>query len=238
MNQTVQEADTRQRVLECATRLFAEKGFRQTTISDICEAAGANIAAVNYYFGSKDNLYQEAWRHAYSLTREAREGLLTGATDLPPGEVLRRFVRTRLDDITRGGPESCFWQILDREHHDPTAAHGAIIREVFRPLAQRLVGVVCEVLGARASERLSKLSFFGLVGSLAFLALHRDIVRQVFGRDMLTEADSDAVYDHLVRFLFAGLAASREALEGGEIHPSLRTAQAEAATTSEANPDE
>jgi len=221
MNHPAHEADTRQRVLECATRLFAERGFRQTTISDICQAAGANIAAVNYYFGSKENLYQEAWRHAYSLTREAREGLLDRAGEMSPEEVIRRFVRTRLDDITRGGPENYFWQILEKEHHDPTPAHEAIIREVFRPLAMRLIGLVEEILGPRGSETLAKLSFFGLAGSLGFLALHRQIVRQVFGRDILTQSDADAVYDHVMRFFFAGLSASREALERGEAHPAL-----------------
>ena len=233
MNHTAHEADTRQRVLECATRLFAERGFRQTTISDICQAAGANIAAVNYYFGSKENLYQEAWRHAYSLTREAREGLLDRAGEMSPEEVIRRFIRTRLDDITRGGPENYFWQILDREHHEPTPAHRAIIREVFRPLADRLVAVVARLLGPRASETLARLSFFALVGSLAFVALHRDIVGQVFGRDALSETDSDAVYDHVMRFFFAGLSASREALERGEAHPAL-TAPGDTATNDEA----
>ena len=49
---------TRDRILESACRAFAERGFRETTISDICRAAQANIAAVNYYFGSKEKLYE------------------------------------------------------------------------------------------------------------------------------------------------------------------------------------
>ena len=233
MKQAEHAPDTRQRVLECATRLFAERGFRETTVSDICQAARANIAAVNYYFGSKENLYREAWRHAYGLTREAREGLLSRADDLPPEEVIRRFVRTRLDDISRGGPESYFWQILEKEHHNPTPAHEAIIREVLRPWAQRLVALVGRMLGPRASERLAKMTFFGLAGTLGFLALNRRIVREVFGHDRLSETDSAALYDHVMRFFFAGLAASRQALERGETHPALM-----AATTDEARPDD
>ena len=53
-------ADTRQRLIEAAGEVFAERGFRAATIRDIVERAGANIAAVNYHFGDKENLYVEA----------------------------------------------------------------------------------------------------------------------------------------------------------------------------------
>ena len=50
---------TRAAVLEAAGRIFAERGYAETTSKEICELAGANSAAVNYYFGGKNNLYEE-----------------------------------------------------------------------------------------------------------------------------------------------------------------------------------
>ena len=56
---------TRQRLLEAAGEIFAEQGFRQTTVRDICARAGANVAAVNYHFGDKEKLYSEVLRFAH-----------------------------------------------------------------------------------------------------------------------------------------------------------------------------
>jgi AcrR family transcriptional regulator len=58
-------------LLDAACRTFAEKGYRDATIAEICQRAGANIAAVNYYFRDKETLYVEAWRLAFKRSLEA-----------------------------------------------------------------------------------------------------------------------------------------------------------------------
>ena len=56
--------DPRQRLLETAGQIFAEKGFDGATVREICRRAGVNIAAVNYYFRDKERLYIEAVKEA------------------------------------------------------------------------------------------------------------------------------------------------------------------------------
>jgi AcrR family transcriptional regulator len=51
---------TRDKLLDVAGRIFADRGYRAATIREICVAAGANVAAVNYHFGDKLGLYTEA----------------------------------------------------------------------------------------------------------------------------------------------------------------------------------
>jgi TetR/AcrR family transcriptional regulator, regulator of cefoperazone and chloramphenicol sensitivity len=53
---------TRKRLLAAAGRVFAEKGYRDATIAEICRLAGTNIASVNYHFSDKESLYREASR--------------------------------------------------------------------------------------------------------------------------------------------------------------------------------
>ena len=65
MNTATYAAGTRERLLKIACELFAEKGYPSASISEITRLAGANKASVNYHFGSKEKLYQEAWRHAH-----------------------------------------------------------------------------------------------------------------------------------------------------------------------------
>ena len=57
--------NTRQSLLEAAGEVFAKKGFWSATHEEICSRANANLAAINYHFGSKENLYVEAWKHSY-----------------------------------------------------------------------------------------------------------------------------------------------------------------------------
>lgn len=53
--------DTKQRILEEACRIFADKGYRNATHAEICRSAGTNVASINYYFGTKENLYREVF---------------------------------------------------------------------------------------------------------------------------------------------------------------------------------
>ena len=60
------DQETRQRLLEAAARLFAARGFTHVTVREICNAANANVAAVNYHFGDKLGLYEP--KHLSPLT--------------------------------------------------------------------------------------------------------------------------------------------------------------------------
>jgi len=87
--------ETRDRLLEEAEPLFAERGFEATSVRDITAAAGANLAAVNYHFGGKDKLYREVFRRRLtalarqstgSSTRLCRMILMTEPPSLDAGE--------------------------------------------------------------------------------------------------------------------------------------------------------
>ena len=71
------DAETRERLIEAGERLFAQQGFKRVTVREICRAARANVAAVNYHFGDKLGLYREVLqgaikRHARPTRRRAR----------------------------------------------------------------------------------------------------------------------------------------------------------------------
>ena len=58
-------ARTQKNLLTAASEIFAEKGFRDSTIAEISKRARTNVAAINYHFGDKETLYREAWRHSF-----------------------------------------------------------------------------------------------------------------------------------------------------------------------------
>src|ERR1700761_5661167 len=74
---------TRQRLLEVAGQVFAEKGFDRTTGKEICEQAGINTAAVNYYYGGIEGLYTAVVQEAHSrfVTFAAAAAAIADKTD-------------------------------------------------------------------------------------------------------------------------------------------------------------
>src|SRR5229473_4084962 len=86
---------TRDKLIEAAGHVFAERGYRAATIREICRRAGANIAAVNYTFGDKMGLYTEVLRHS---VRSARTAALAAALDAShtPEDMIRGVIRARL----------------------------------------------------------------------------------------------------------------------------------------------
>ena len=102
--------ETRQRLLAAAAEVFAQKGFWETTHAEICEKAKANTAAVNYHFGSKENLYVEAWKYAFEKSVEAHPPEGGVAPDAPVQERLHGRVLAFMQP--HRGPE----QPRDRDH--------------------------------------------------------------------------------------------------------------------------
>src|SRR6516164_5690310 len=81
----------RERLLEAAGEIFAEKGFKGATVREIIDRAGVNIAAVNYYFRDKERLYIEAVKHA--ACGEPEEVHLAWPPNTPAAVKLRDFIR-------------------------------------------------------------------------------------------------------------------------------------------------
>ncbi len=67
------DRETRDRLLRAGERLFAERGFKKVTVREICRAAGANVAAINYHFGDKLGLYREVMKTAIDAMRATND---------------------------------------------------------------------------------------------------------------------------------------------------------------------
>ena len=65
------EKDTKEKILEVANDLFAEKGFNGTSIRDIAKVADVNLSAVNYHFSNKENLYCQVFQQNHKWMEES-----------------------------------------------------------------------------------------------------------------------------------------------------------------------
>src|SRR5438094_6250621 len=97
------DRETRERVLRTAARLFAERGFKKVTVRDICRAARANVAAVNYHFGDKQGLYREVLQMAIDVVRATTDAGRKAGEGQPPREKLRRYFSVFLHRVLTPG---------------------------------------------------------------------------------------------------------------------------------------
>ncbi|MEN6617542.1 MAG: TetR/AcrR family transcriptional regulator, partial [Syntrophorhabdus sp.] len=83
---------SKKRILWAAGEIFSETGFRQATIRQISKRAGVNIASINYYFQSKDNLYRETLRYWKNVAFEKYPRELGTSQSDPPEKRLEGFI--------------------------------------------------------------------------------------------------------------------------------------------------
>ena len=142
-----QADDTRSRLIESASAAFAESGFRGTTIADICERAGANVASVNYYFGSKEKLYDEVLAHTARVADELfpRDGGLP--ENAPAEERLRAFVTALLLRSMSDGPGGRFHAMVALEFANPGSTVIHKMKAELRTERLLLQSIVADLVG-------------------------------------------------------------------------------------------
>src|ERR1043165_6215097 len=154
---------TREKLLAAASAVFAEAGFRNATVRQICQRAGANIAAVNYHFRDKEGLYAEVLKTAYvrALDRYPVDfGLPENATVEQRLEV---FVRSFLLRVFDDGPHSHHGKLMAREMVEPTAALDSVVHTAMGRQAQAIMHIVRDLLGRSAADERCRLCGMSVV---------------------------------------------------------------------------
>lgn len=195
---------TRERILESACELFAETGFAGTTTQDICAKAEANVAAVNYHFRSKENLYREVWAHLHELAMERWTRNLEGAATAE--EKLRAFIRLRVESILSSGPESRLPRIIHWEMGQPTALHEELGERYMHRKRMWFTDVVRQVVGDTVDDHTVRLAGFCIQSPLIHLSEMKMRPAHVHRRKHThSEADPEALVETLCTFALAGL---------------------------------
>lgn len=200
---------TREKLLAAASDLFMEKGFRDTTVAEICRRADANISAVNYYFGSKEALYQEAWRHSFAESAKAHPHDGGVADDAPAEERLAGRVKALIERIADENNRDFY--ISQMEFANPTGLLEEVMRVELIPQRERTLALVRELLGPEATEQQVVFCETCVIG----MCLNPLLMRRVRQRGKSAELpppidDLGAFAEHVVRFALAGIGEMRE----------------------------
>jgi AcrR family transcriptional regulator len=199
------DAETRARVLDSAKRLFGERGFKRVTVRDICRAAKANVAAVNYHFGDKLGLYREVLLSAAEAMRETNDAAREAGEGQPPDEELRRYIGVFLHRVLAPGSEAVH-RLITREMNDPTPALDIIVEQGVRPRVEYLAGVIARMIGGDPHEQ-RVLRCVASVQAQAVAYFPNPIAARMGFGFKPTPAEIDKVAHHIATFSLAGVRA-------------------------------
>ena len=181
---------TKDRILYAAEELFAQQGFASTSLRQVTSRADVNIAAVNYHFGSKENLVNEVFRRRMDDMSHERLAALQRAVEAHPGElepILAAFVEPALamaQDRHGGG---AFIRVIARAYAESNDSlrkflsdqYGHVPREIAKALGACVSGLGKEDLYWRLDFLSGALTYamadFGLIKRPAGVseAVHR-----------------------------------------------------------------
>jgi AcrR family transcriptional regulator len=204
--------ETRERLLDAAVEVFADKGFWEATTAEICRKAGANAAAVNYHFGSKEDLYVESWRHAFRRSLDA----YPPHGGVPDTAAARKRLHARIRTILRRitDPKSHGFDMLHKEMANPTGLLTGVVRESIEPMRRELAAIVRELLGKNATDEQVRLCQMSIKSQCFGPMLHERQRKKAPAKPPLPgpptlEIDLDTLADHITRFSLAGIRAIR-----------------------------
>jgi len=211
LNNDITNKNVKDRLLDAAEKLFCERGFKGTSIRDIASSAGCNIASVNYYFGSKEKLYEDVWHRHLIPMRDARiasiDKVMSQAGARPDLEdLLRSFADTFVGSMVDINMVSRLSKLMAREYIDSHLPTSIFVDKVIKPTItamQKALLKTCPDL----DESSIHLIVFSIVGQLVHLVHVTTIFEQVGDELGLPILDSDEMINHIVKFSAAGIRA-------------------------------
>ncbi len=196
---------TRERLIEAAGRVFADRGFGHATVREICAKAGANLAAVNYHFRDKEGLYSAVIAQAqvgHGAMGRVRSETLAGAT---PEDRLRAFILNYMLRLFDENRPSWNGTLIAREMIEPTAALDDVVANTIRPRFQFLSSLVREILGNAASEDRVRLAAASVIGQCLIYAHCRPVMDRLFDDERYDRRRTEQRAGHIAEFSIAAL---------------------------------
>jgi len=193
---------TREKLIEAAGHVFAERGYRAATIREICRRAGANVAAVNYTFGDKMGLYTEVLRHSVRAAQTAEMNAALDAS-LSPEDTIRGVIRARLMSLCREARPDWHFRLVMHEFSHPTRAMTRVIDEGMRPVYERVRKAAGEILGLPDDHETTRLSVNSIVGQILFYTFSRPVLARLQPELKLTSNQLDRIADHIANLSLA-----------------------------------
>ncbi|ANB17407.1 TetR/AcrR family transcriptional regulator [Dokdonella koreensis] len=199
---------TRQRILGAAEELFARHGFAGASLRQVTASAKVNLAAVNYHFGSKENLIEEVFRRRLDELNARRLELLAQCRDRPQlslEEVLDAFVRPALELSLSDNGGAAFVRVLARAYAEHDERLRRFLSDNYGHVLKEFAAVFARLLPRLDKEELYwRLDIVS--GALTYAMADFGVLKR--RGDVSEQVHRERTASHLIRFAAAGLRAA------------------------------
>lgn len=211
-------------LIDAAEQLFAEKGFESVSVRDICQLAKANVAAVNYHFGSREALIALVMTRYITPVNEERLARLDKAERHYPGklvpieEIIDALVRPLLTTVRKSElSEQMFFKLAGRIFAEQGQGMPAELEEQFRALGDRFTKAFARVLPELPFEELIWRTHF-LVGGMIHMLIQHDLIHRL-SQGASGNPSMETSLGRLIRYSAAGM---RNGLESAQQAPAKK----------------
>jgi AcrR family transcriptional regulator len=211
-------AETRERLLDAAERIFAERGFEGASIRAVTQAAGASVSAANYHFGSKEALLRETLLRRVGPLNERRLARLDALEAEAAGcpleleTILEAFLRPVFEEHASSADATArFRQVAARIYSDPPDVVAAMKRELFGPILVRFIGALAAALPEKSRGEI-ELGFQLTVGVMVHVISGHLVTASSSEDDgcecWTSRLSDESVLQQMITYVAAGLRAA------------------------------
>lgn len=216
---TTDENTTRNTLLLKARELFTERGYQGVSTREIAEAAGVNLGAIQYHFGSKSKLFIETVHSCFEGQEcHPKTGALSEAPSSKEDAAVKlsQFIFGILHSVLcSDAPHPSrlmFREIFSPTSQDPEmfeALISSVVNDFIGPSDQRLMEIL-QIINPKAPKKELELMVHSIIGQCFFYMTHRPFIERLRSEDYSNSAAFEAAATHIVRTTMRGLSCGEE----------------------------
>ncbi len=200
---------TRVRLVEAAADVFAEQGYADATVRQICDKANANVAAINYHFRDKQGLYTEVICILRDKVFEQASFQQASDETQPAPIRLRAFIASMLERTISDMPCAQLGKIMSREMVEPSPAFDEIAHKYAGHQAKIVRDIVRSIVGPDVSEAKLDLCITSIIGACLVYHHCKPMIQRLAAPtpegDFYAPARLPELADHIAQFVLHGL---------------------------------
>jgi AcrR family transcriptional regulator len=207
MNADDRVKSKRERLLDTAEALFLEKGYENVSVRELTGAANTNVAAINYYFQSKENLYRESVRRRLSsvandLISDMKKEIY-GEETLDLRKIIKIYVTEYMSHVLTVKEAGRFIEAISRDMSEGGIITDILIEELVAPVHMILKEAISRVRPDIPEEKVS-LYIISIGGQMFHFIRAREIIKRMMRQDYSKEF-INRIIEHIVDFSFNGM---------------------------------
>lgn len=170
--------NTKDKLLQTAAKMFAQNGIDGVSTRDLAKESGVNLCSINYYFGSKQKLYEAVMDDVYAHIQQnfikSIKNNLQNPSSLPPKEEIKFIIGNFFDFLCSGIISDTQAELLVKEMFNPTAIFDKFYYGVFEPIHKHLSALIASIWKLEPDADRAILQAHMLLGQAIIFRIHRE----------------------------------------------------------------